>query len=131
MLHTLRARLPGHLPGWVPFALRVHWARAMGTGLPHRWHYLPSTRTRRQRLWSRLTWRLRRPEQHDRSDGRDYRGFTALVTAADHPMDPPVGVQGLVVGSYRSRGGELLHLVEFPGHDVTTPLPWPGIELVR
>lgn len=131
MLHTLRARLPGHLPRWVPFVLRVRWARAVGAGLPHRWHYLPSTRTRWQMLWSRLTWRLRRPEQHDRSDGRDYRGFTARVVHADDPMDPPAGAQGLVVSSHRSRGGELLHRVDFPNHDVTMPLPWPGIDLIR
>lgn len=131
MLRALRARLPGHLPMWVPFPLRMHWARAMGTGLPHRWHYLPSTLPWWKRRWLRLTWRLRRPKQEDRSDGVDYRGWTARVTAVDDPMDPPVGAQGLVASSYRSRGGELLHRVEFPHHNMTTPLPWPGIELIR
>jgi hypothetical protein len=130
MLHALRARLPGHLPMFTPFVLRVWWARLVGYPPPQRWGYLMSDRPAWKRVWSRLTWRLRKPEPtEDRSDGRDYRGFTATVVTDEDGL-LPVGAQGPVVSSRHSRSGELLHTIELPDHTLTTPLPWPGIELI-
>src|ERR1051326_572514 len=109
MLHALRARLPGHLPRFMPFVLRVWWARLVGYPPPQRWGYLVSYRPAWKRVWVRLTWRLRKPEPtKDRSDGRDYRGFTARVVADEEGI-LPVGAQGPVVSSRHSRRGELLH----------------------
>lgn len=114
----------------MPFRLRVWWAWALGYGLPQRWGYIVDVRPQRRRVWSRLTRRLRKPEQLDRSDGRDYRGWTARVVADDEGI-LSVGVRGLVVSSQRCRGGKLLHTIELPDHTLTTPLPWPGIELIK
>lgn len=61
VLRPLRPWLPAHLPPWVPFRLRAGWARVLGYGLPHRWGYIEDNRPRWRRVWSRLTWRLRKP----------------------------------------------------------------------
>lgn len=127
----LRARLPEHLPLSVPFVLRARWARLRGTPAPQRWGYLAFDRPAWLRVWSRLTWRLRKPEpREDRSDGRDYRGFTARVVL-DEDGHLPAGAQGRVVTSRYSAGGELLHTIELPDRTLTAPLPWPGIELIK
>ncbi|MGH3912198.1 MAG: hypothetical protein ACRDTC_02110 [Pseudonocardiaceae bacterium] len=130
MLRPLRPWLPSLLPWRVPFRLRVWWAWALGNGLPQRWGYIVDVRPRWRRVWSCLTRRLHKPEQLDRSDGRDYRGWTARVVADDEGI-LPVGVRGPVVGSERCRGGELRHTIELPDHTLTTPLPWLGIELIK
>lgn len=128
MLRPLRPWLPGHLPRWVPFRLRTWWARALGHGLPQRWGYIVDERPRWQRMWSRLTYRLHKPEQHDRSDGQNYVGWTARLTEPDG--DYPAGSEGAVVGA-AVQCGEFAHEIDFGDWHLTTPLPWPGIELVR
>ncbi|HEY2765982.1 MAG TPA: hypothetical protein VGJ13_18525 [Pseudonocardiaceae bacterium] len=113
----------------VPFVLRVRYARLLGYPPPRRWGYLVSDRPTWKQAWSRLTWRLHRPQpREDRSDGRDYRGWTARV-AFDEDGMLPVGAEGPVVASMRS-GGELLHRIELPDHSLTVPHPWPGIDLI-
>ena len=120
--------------------LQVWWARLWGYVPPQRWGYLPTDRPRWKGVWSRLASWLRRPEPRaDRSDGRDYRGWTALVVSempelavvpSEHPV-LPVGARGAVRDMRRRSSGELVHTIEFPMVDMTTPLPRPGIELIE
>lgn len=82
--------------------------------------------------WQWVRWWVARQQDRrhppDRSDGRDYTGWEVLVRV-DHDGLLPAGTRGRVVSSDR-QCGELAHRIEFPGWTVTTPLPWPGIELV-
>lgn len=78
--------------------------------------------------WLRRWWR-QRTRIVDRSDGRDYTGWTVLVRGV-HDGLPPARTWGRVVGADR-QCGELAHRIEFPGVTVTVPLPWPGIELIE
>lgn len=95
--------------------------------MPRQGSYAPYSRG----LWARIRrWRHRNDIPADRSDGRDYTGWTARVSLSADPPIAPVGTLGVIRGSDR-QCGELAHRIEFPNVVVTTPLPWPGIELIE
>lgn len=79
-------------------------------------------------VWLRRRW-WRWVRVVDRSDGRDYVSWTALVRGEHYGL-PPDGTRGVVVRADR-QCGELAHHLEFPGSTVIIPLPWPGIELTE
>ncbi|MGH3922753.1 MAG: hypothetical protein ACRDTT_07785 [Pseudonocardiaceae bacterium] len=87
--------------------------------------YCPVGRSPVARL--RRWWWLR-TRVADRSDGRDYTGWTARVVAAEAGM-PPVGTEGPVIGSEQA-GGEVTHIVDFETCLVRAPLPRPSLRLI-
>lgn len=99
------------------------------------WSYLPRTRlTRWQtlRAWVHVYWRGWR----DRSDGRDYRGWTARVVRPIYGLEEelPPGTTGRVVDAQDLGTRHAAHHIEFHLENLAPlqmRLPSPDVKLIK